>query len=71
MEKTKDKFLEEQEKDAQILKPFSFLFDAYYFSGYTANTASEMNSDATPQITCVHMNGPRELRVTKRPSESG
>ncbi len=38
MERTKDKFLEEQEKDAQILKPFSFLFDAYYFSGYTANT---------------------------------
>jgi len=38
MERTKDKFLEEQEKDAQISNPFSFLFDAYYFSGYTANT---------------------------------
>ena len=37
MERTKDKFLEEQEKDAQFL-PFDFLFDAYYFNGYTAST---------------------------------
>ena len=38
MERTKDKFLQEQEKDAQFSTPFDFLFDAYYFNGYTAST---------------------------------
>jgi hypothetical protein len=32
MERTKDKFLQE------FSTPFDFLFDAYYFNGYTVNT---------------------------------
>ncbi len=33
MEKTKDKFLQEQEKSTQNTTTFNFLFDAYYFDG--------------------------------------